>query len=85
MIRVIIEHYISKPDINGNRYFKASVTRCWNNKNITVEASHSSEIVDKVIKLNFYYSEIYEVYHIDVPIRQFNKIIYVNIDNLNCW
>ena len=85
MIKVIIEHYISKSDINGNSYSKSLVTNCTTHEQIAVSAGHNSNVWRSVRHRGYRATEIYEVFSHNIPIRQFNKINFVNkSDNLDC-
>jgi len=61
MVRFVIQHYIRRPDINGNRYWLARITSTKTKDSLLFETPHNSNTRALVMDLGLEYEELLEV------------------------
>ena len=74
MIKIIAEVVKSKADINGNRYYFATITDIITGDSATGLLSGDESNVSQALRRNGYEWEEFKVIVSELPIRQFDKI-----------
>jgi hypothetical protein len=71
MIRFILVHYVSKMDVNGNRYWLTRYTSTLTGRSLLVSTPHDS---NSRAVLDMRWPEIFDAAEVTLPIREWDRM-----------